>query len=78
VTALLARHGGMVLNADTTVIAEAPKIGPHVPLMCERLASAMGVESDQVSVKATTNERLGSLGRKEGIAALAVVLVERS
>ena len=72
----LAGRGAAVLNVDATLIAEAPRVAPHVPAMREALAGALGVAVDRVSIKATTNERLGALGREEGIAALAVALVE--
>lgn len=72
----LAGLGATVLSVDATLIAEAPRIAPHVPAMREALAGALGVPSGRVSIKATTNERLGALGREEGIAALAVALVE--
>lgn len=61
---------------DATLVAEAPKIAPHVPEMRTNLARALGIEAARVSVKATTNEGLGTVGRGEGIAALATVLVE--
>jgi len=64
------------VNVDSTLILESPRVGPHVAEMRERLARALALDSGQVSVKATTNERLGSLGREEGIAAMAVALVE--
>ncbi|MFW6074647.1 MAG: 2-C-methyl-D-erythritol 2,4-cyclodiphosphate synthase [Chloroflexota bacterium] len=72
----LARTEFEVHNIDLTVIAEAPKIGPMRAPMRESIASAVGIGVDRVSVKATTNERLGSIGRGEGIAAIAVVLLE--
>lgn len=72
----LAARGAAVANVDATVVAEAPRIAPHVPAMREALARALGVKAERVSIKATTNERLGALGREEGIAALAVALVE--
>jgi 2-C-methyl-D-erythritol 2,4-cyclodiphosphate synthase len=72
----LAARGAAVTSVDATVIAEAPRIAPHVPAMREALARALGVKAERVSIKATTNERLGALGREEGIAALAVALVE--
>ena len=65
-----------VLDPDATVLAEAPRLAPHVPAMRENLGTALGIGADRVSVKATTNERLGALGREEGIAAMAVVLGE--
>lgn len=64
-----------VVNADCTLIAEAPRIGKHVPAMCAVLASDLGVAASAVNVKATTQEGLGALGRREGIAAHAVVLL---
>jgi len=74
----IARAGGWnVVNVDATVIAERPRIAPHVPLMRERIAARLGIPTDAVGVKATTNERLGALGREEGIAALAVALLSR-
>jgi 2-C-methyl-D-erythritol 4-phosphate cytidylyltransferase/2-C-methyl-D-erythritol 2,4-cyclodiphosphate synthase len=70
--ARLAREAGWVPgNIDATVLAEAPRIGPHVPLMRERIASCLGLSPGAVSVKATTNEGMGAIGRGEGIAALA-------
>ena len=69
----LARAAGWApANIDATLLAEAPRIGPHVPLMRERIASCLGLGPDAVGVKATTNETLGAIGRREGIAALAV------
>jgi len=74
----LARAGGWrVVNVDATVIAERPRVAPHVPLMRERIAACLGVTTGAVGVKATTNEGLGALGREEGIAALAVALLQR-
>ncbi len=65
-----------VLNVDATVIAEAPKIAPHIAAMRQNIAAAIGVSESDVSVKATTNEKLGPIGRGEGIAAVAVATVE--
>jgi len=67
-----------VLNVDATVIAEKPKLLPHIPTMRSRLAQVMGIAPEFVSVKATTAEMLGALGRREGIAAMAVASVEQS
>ena len=64
-----------VVNMDATVIAEQPHLAPYIPAMRAALASALGLDPDQVSVKATTVETMGALGRKEGIAAMAVVCV---
>src|SRR5438093_11734627 len=73
--ALVREAGFEVWNVDATVIAEEPRLAPHVPAMRERIAEALGVEAGRVSVKATTHEGLGTLGRGEGIAAMAVALV---
>lgn len=67
--------GGRIANADITLIAEAPKIGPHREAMTEILASMLGISRDRISVKATTNERLGFVGREEGIAAIVTATV---
>jgi 2-C-methyl-D-erythritol 4-phosphate cytidylyltransferase/2-C-methyl-D-erythritol 2,4-cyclodiphosphate synthase len=72
---LLARQGGRIENVDLVIVCERPKIGPHREAMTARLAEVLGVGRDQVSVKATTSERLGFTGRGEGIAAQAVVSV---
>ncbi len=71
----IAARGGVLGNADVTLICERPKITPHAPAMIKRLAELLGVSAGQVSVKATTTERLGFTGRMEGIAAQAAVLV---
>ena len=76
VVALLRRKGWRVANADLTILAEAPKIAPRVQEMRERLAAPLGVPVDAVSVKATTMEKLGPIGAREGIAAQAVALIE--
>ena len=73
---LLVQAGYQVDNVDATVLAQAPKLAPHIPRMRENLAQAMGVAVDRVSVKATTEEGLGFTGQKEGIAAHAVALLE--
>jgi 2-C-methyl-D-erythritol 2,4-cyclodiphosphate synthase len=71
-----ARAAGYSLgNLDVTVIAQAPKLAPHVPAMVANIASDLGVAPEQISVKATTTERLGFAGRGEGIASLATVLL---
>jgi 2-C-methyl-D-erythritol 2,4-cyclodiphosphate synthase len=69
--------GWQIGNVDATVIAEAPKLAPHIAAMRHRLASAMGVELDQVSVKAKTAEKMGEVGRGEAMEARAVCLVWR-
>jgi len=72
VTELLGRHGWEIGNVDLTVVAEQPRINPHVPVMRHRLGEAMALAPTCVSIKATTNEGLGFIGRGEGIAAFAV------
>lgn len=74
-TALIASKGYRVCNVDATVCAERPKINPHIPAMQATLAPLMEVDADAVSIKATTTEKLGFVGRKEGIAAYATVLI---
>ena len=69
--------GWVVGNVDATVHAQAPKIGPHAPAMAANIAHDLGVAPDAVNVKAKTNERLGHLGRGEGIAATAVAMIAR-
>lgn len=73
---LLAEKKARVLNIDATIIAEEPKITPHVSLMRKNIANAIDGSESDVSIKATTNEKLGAIGRSEGIAAMAVVSVE--
>jgi len=73
---LVKEKGGRVINIDATLVAEAPKISPHVAAMRANLAAALGLDPKRVGVKATTNERMGFLGRGEGIAAMAVASVE--
>ena len=73
----LAALGSVILNVDATLVAEAPKIAPHLVAMKTNLADALALPADRVGIKATTNEGLGFLGRREGIAALAVAAVER-
>jgi len=73
---LVADAGFAVVNVDTTVVAEAPRLAPHIDAMRASLADALGVDMGTVSVKATTADGLGSLGRGEGIAALAVALLD--
>ncbi|MBN8715520.1 2-C-methyl-D-erythritol 2,4-cyclodiphosphate synthase [Thermomonas sp.] len=76
--ALLRARGWRVGNCDLTVICEAPKVGPHAQAMREAIAADLGIDTDAVSVKATTSERLGFTGRGEGIAAQAVCLLVRA
>ena len=77
IRALLERASAKVINVDAMVVAEAPKLAPHRETMCANIARALAIQADRVSVKATTNEQLGALGRSEGLAAMAVALVER-
>lgn len=74
---LLKRHGWHAGNIDATLIAQAPRMAPHIPAMREHIAEDLNVNLDQVNVKATTTERLGFTGRGEGIAAEAVCLIAR-
>ena len=74
--ALVTSHGGRLVNVDATVLAQAPRLGPLLPEMAKRLADALGIDSDRVSVKAKSPEGLGLVGRREGIAAMAVVAME--
>jgi 2-C-methyl-D-erythritol 2,4-cyclodiphosphate synthase len=77
IRALLESAKVRVVNVDAMLVAEAPKLAPHRSAMCANIARALAVSPDRISVKATTNEQLGALGRREGLAAMAVVLVER-
>ena len=70
------QRGGRLVNIDASVIAEAPKIAPHLAAMKLSLATALGLDIRKVGLKATTNERLGFVGREEGIAAMAVASVD--
>lgn len=74
---LIAAKGYAVGNVDATVCTERPKLNPHIPLMKQTLAAVMGIDEDDVSIKATTTEKLGFTGREEGISAYATVLIER-
>lgn len=78
VRALIANAGWQVENVDVTVVAEAPRLAPHFPAMIENLASDLVLTPERVNIKATTNERLGFIGREQGIAAHAVVLLRRA
>jgi len=77
VVALLADKGFKIENVDVTIIAQAPKMSPHIEQMRQNVADDLGIALDCVSVKATTTERLGFTGREEGIAALASALISR-
>ncbi len=71
-----AKQNARIVNIDATVIAEAPKIYPHIAEMKKRIAAALNITPAQVGVKATTNETMGFIGRQEGIAAMAVASVD--
>jgi 2-C-methyl-D-erythritol 2,4-cyclodiphosphate synthase len=73
---IAAQKNARVVNVDATVLAEAPKISPHIAAMQEKIANALGVKANAISIKATTNEGLGAIGRSEGMAAIAVASVE--
>lgn len=75
VNQLVLERGWQIGNLDSVVVAERPKLKPHVQAMRSRLASVLGIAPDQIGVKATTNEKLGPTGREEGIAAYAVALL---
>lgn len=74
---LIAEKGYTVGNVDATVCAERPKLKAHIPVMQQTLARVMGIDEEDVSIKATTTERLGFTGREEGISAYAVVLIQK-
>jgi 2-C-methyl-D-erythritol 2,4-cyclodiphosphate synthase len=74
---LVLAKGWQISNIDSVIVAERPKLKPHIEAMKGKLAAVMGLDPDQVGVKATTNEKLGPTGREEGIAAYAVVLLEQ-
>ena len=75
--ALLAAHGSRVVNVDATIIAEAPRMAPHISAMVRNIAGDLGVAESSVNIKAKTTEKLGFTGRGEGIAAEVVVLIEQ-
>ena len=72
----ITKRNGQLINVDAMLIAEAPRIAPHIPAMKENIAAALGIASDAVGIKATTNETMGFVGRGEGMAAHAVASVE--
>lgn len=76
VVELIAQKGYSIGNIDSTICLQEPKINPHVPEMKKVLAAVMGIAEDDISIKATTTEQLGFVGRKEGVSAYAVVLIE--
>ncbi|HEX3626357.1 MAG TPA: 2-C-methyl-D-erythritol 2,4-cyclodiphosphate synthase [Verrucomicrobiae bacterium] len=74
--AQVSKRGGVIVNVDSTVIAQAPKLFPHIAEMKRNIAAALGIPEAKVGVKATTNEHLGFAGREEGIAAMAVASID--
>jgi 2-C-methyl-D-erythritol 2,4-cyclodiphosphate synthase len=72
---LVRSRGWQICNIDSVIVAERPKLKPHIQVMQDKLAKTLELESDRVSIKATTNEKLGPVGREEGIAAYSVVLL---
>lgn len=74
---LLAEHGYRIVNIDSTVVAQRPKLAPHIEQMRHNIADTLGLDIDRVSVKATTTEHLGFEGRMEGISSQAVALIEQ-
>jgi 2-C-methyl-D-erythritol 2,4-cyclodiphosphate synthase len=77
VMVLLREKGWEINNIDAMVCLEAPKINPHIPAMQTNIAAAAGISTDDISIKATTNEQLGFIGRQEGVVAYAVCLIEK-
>ena len=72
----VAKRNGRIVNVDATIIAQRPKMNPHVPEMKEKIAKALGIPAKKVGIKATTNETIGFAGREEGIPAMAVTSVD--
>ena len=75
VNQLIESHGWQIGNIDSTIVAERPKLKPHLKAMRDRLAQTLSLKPEQIGIKATTNEQLGPVGREEGICAYAVVLL---
>ncbi len=75
---LINKQGYQIINIDSTISAQQPKLKPHIPEMKKTLAQVLNIKTDQISVKATTTEKLGFEGREEGISAQAVVLVQKT
>ncbi len=78
VMALLQEKGWVIGNIDAMICLEAPKINPHIPAMKTNIAKAAGISEDDISIKATTNEQMGFIGRQEGVVAYAVCLIEKA
>lgn len=77
VVKLLADKGYSIGNIDAMICLEAPKINPHIPAMKTNIAAAISIDEDDISIKATTNEQMGFIGRQEGVTAYAVCLIEK-
>ena len=77
VSELIRKNGYYIVNIDTTIIAQAPKLSPYIDEMRKKLASALGVQAQDISIKATTEEGLGFTGSKDGIAAHAVCIIDK-
>ncbi len=75
---LASREGWKLVNADMTLLAQKPKVKPYVPEMQKRISEVLGCDAERITIKATTTERLGFIGREEGVLATAVVLLQRS
>lgn len=75
---ILAEKNYSIGNIDCMICLEAPKINPHIPAMKKILAEAMAIDEDDISIKATTNEQMGFIGREEGVVAYATVLIEKN
>jgi 2-C-methyl-D-erythritol 2,4-cyclodiphosphate synthase len=75
---IIKAQGWQISNIDSTVVAEKPKLKPHIKAMCDRLSQTLQIDNSKISVKATTNEKLGPVGREEGICAYAVVLLTKT
>jgi 2-C-methyl-D-erythritol 2,4-cyclodiphosphate synthase len=78
VVEICARYGRQIVNIDATIVAQKPKLAPHIPQMKINLAKALKIPVEEINVKATTTEKLGFAGREEGIAAYAVVLLKKT
>jgi 2-C-methyl-D-erythritol 2,4-cyclodiphosphate synthase len=74
---LIKSKGWEIINIDSVIVAEQPKLKPHLSKMIEKLAITLNIEPEKISVKATTNEKLGPVGREEGIASYAVILINK-
>ena len=75
---LIGKQGFVIGNIDCTIVLQSPKVGSQIPIMAETLASVMKIDTGQISIKAKTSEKLGFIGREEGISAYAVALLERT